>query len=102
PRQPHGKVTQMQPFEINVPDADIDDLRDRLNRTRWPDQIPGSGWDYGTDLAYLKELCEYWRTSFDWRKAEAELNQYDQFLTEVDGQRIHFLHVRSANPDAFP
>ena len=92
----------IRPFRVEVSDADIDDLHDRLARTRWPDQIPGSGWGYGTDRAYLQDLCEYWRTTFDWRAQEARFNQWPNFLTEIDGQQIHFIHARSDNPDAVP
>jgi microsomal epoxide hydrolase len=92
----------VEPFEIRVPDAVLDDLRERLARTRWPDQIPGSGWDYGTDLAYLKELCAYWRHGFDWRAQEARLNRFDHFRTGIDGQPLHFVHQRSPEPGALP
>ena len=80
------------PFRIHVPDAVLDDLRVRLGHTRWPDQIPDSGWDYGTHLAELAELCEYWRTDFDWRAAETTLNRFPHFLTSIDGQQVHFIH----------
>ncbi len=93
---------EIRPFRVEVPDAVLDDLRDRLARTRWPDQIPGSGWDYGTDLAYLQDLCEYWRSTFDWRAQEARFNRWPHFLTDIDGQQIHFIHARSENPDALP
>jgi len=92
----------MRPFRIEIPQADLDDLRDRLTRTRWPDELPDVGWDRGVPLAYLKELAEYWRTEYDWRAAEAKLNQYPQFITEIDGAKVHFLHVRSPEPDALP
>jgi microsomal epoxide hydrolase len=93
---------EIRPFRIEIPQADIDDLRDRLARTRWPDEIPGGGWDYGIPLGYMKELAEYWRTAYDWRKHEARLNEFPQFTTTIDGQNVHFLHVRSAEPDALP
>ena len=92
----------IKPFRIDIPQADLDDLTDRLARTRWPDELPDAGWDYGISLDRVRELAEYWRTSYDWRKHEAELNQYPQFTTEIDGQNIHFLHVRSSHPDALP
>jgi pimeloyl-ACP methyl ester carboxylesterase len=92
----------VQPFEVSIPQERLDDLRERLARTRWPSEMPGVGWDRGVPLAYLQELAEHWRTSYDWRKHEAELNEHPQFTTTVDGQNIHFLHVRSAEPDAFP
>ena len=91
-----------QPFAISVPDAVLDDLRDRLSRTRWPDAIPGTGWEYGADVDYIRELCEYWRTGFDWRAREAELNQYPGFLCEVDGVDLHFWHVRGKGPNPMP
>lgn len=93
---------QLQPFTIDIPQAELDDLYDRLARTRWPNQLPGLGWSRGVPLDYLQELVEYWRTSYDWRKHEAQLNAYPQFITEIDGQQIHFLHVRSPEPDALP
>lgn len=92
----------IRPFRVEVPEEVLNDLRDRLARTRWPDQIPGSGWDYGTDLAYLQGLCEYWRTQFDWRAQEDRFNRWPHFLTEIDGQQIHFIHARSDDPDALP
>jgi pimeloyl-ACP methyl ester carboxylesterase len=95
-------MNDIHPFRIHVPQADLDDLADRLSRTRWPDELPGAGWDYGIPLARVRELAERWRTGYDWRAHEAALNAYPQFVTEIDGQRVHFLHVRSANPDALP
>jgi pimeloyl-ACP methyl ester carboxylesterase len=92
----------IQAFRIDIAQADLDDLRDRLARTRWPDQLAGVGWDYGIPLDYVRELAEYWRTGYDWRVHEARLNAFDQFTTVIDGQRVHFLHVRSAEPDALP
>ncbi|MDO3683635.1 epoxide hydrolase family protein [Micromonospora sp. C28ISP2-4] len=92
----------IEPFRVHVPQADLDDLADRLARTRWPDELPGAGWDYGIPVARVRELAEHWRTAYDWRGAEAELNRYPQFTTTIDGQNIHFLHVRSADPDALP
>ena len=92
----------IRPFRIDVPQAALDDLHDRLARTRWPDELPGVGWDYGVPLDYLRGLAEHWRTSYDWRAQEARLNTHPQFTTTVDGQNIHFLHVRSAAPDAMP
>ena len=74
----------------------------RLARTRWPDQAPGAAWAVGTDVAWLQALVAYWRDGFDWRAAEARLNAFPQFITEIDGQDIHFLHVRSPEPDALP
>ena len=92
----------IRPFRIDVPQADLDDLRDRLARTRWPDELPSVGWAYGVPLGYLKELAEYWRTSYDWRPHEALLNRLPQFITTIDGADVHFLHVRSPEPEALP
>jgi pimeloyl-ACP methyl ester carboxylesterase len=93
---------QLRPFRIDVPQADLDDLRSRLAATRWPSELPGVGWSRGVPVSYLKELAEYWRTSYDWRKHEAALNEHPQFLTTIDGANVHFLHVRSAEPHALP
>ena len=90
------------PFKIQVPDAVLADLKQRLTRTRFPGEIPDVGWDYGTNLAYLKELVTYWREKFDWRAAERRLNQFDQFKTNIDGVDIHFIHQRSKVPNALP
>jgi epoxide hydrolase len=92
----------IRPFRIEIPQADLDYLHDRLANARWPGELPGVGWDRGMPLGYLKELAGYWRTQYDWRAAEAQLNSRPQFITEIDGQRIHFLHVRSAKPGAKP
>jgi epoxide hydrolase len=93
---------EIRPFRIDIPQADLDDLRERLERTRWPDEISGVGWSRGVPLDYLKELAEYWRTTYDWREHEATLNKLAQFTTTIDGQNIHFLHMRSTEPDALP
>jgi microsomal epoxide hydrolase len=92
----------IQPFRIQVPDAVLDDLRERLARTRFPDEVNDDDWSYGTSLAYLKQLCDYWQKKFDWREQEAALNRFDQFTTEIDGLRIHFIHQRSKDPGALP
>ena len=99
---PERSDAEIRPFRIEVPETDLDDLRDRLARTRWPDELPGVGWSRGVPLGYLKELAEYWRTDYDWRANEARLNGFPQFTTVIDGQVIHFLHVRSPEPDALP
>jgi epoxide hydrolase len=93
---------QVHPFRIEIPQADLDYLHDRLAHARWPGELPGVGWTRGVPLDHLKELAGYWRTGYDWRVQEATLNRYPQFTTEIDGQRIHFLHVRSDRPDAQP
>jgi pimeloyl-ACP methyl ester carboxylesterase len=93
---------EIRPFRIEVPHTDLDDLRERLARTRWPGELPGVGWDYGVTLGYAKEVAEYWRTGYDWRRYEARLNAFPQFTTTIDGANVHFLHVRSLEPDALP
>jgi epoxide hydrolase len=94
--------TTVHPFRIDIPQADLDDLRDRLHRTRWPDELPGVGWTRGVPLGYLKQLAAYWADGYDWRKQEARLNEFPQFTTTIDGAGVHFLHVRSPEPDAVP
>jgi epoxide hydrolase len=94
--------TRIRPFRIEIPQAELDDLRDRLLRTRWPDELPGVGWTRGVPLGYLKELAGYWRDGYDWRKQEASLNELPQFTTTIDGANVHFLHVRSPEPGALP
>jgi pimeloyl-ACP methyl ester carboxylesterase len=89
-------------FRVEIPQADLDDLHDRLARVRWPDEVPGTGAVRGTPTERVRELAEYWGTGFDWRAAEDRLNRYPQYTTEIDDQRIHFLHVRSERPDATP
>ena len=92
----------IEPFTIHVDDAVLADLDARLARTRFPDQIADTGWEYGTPVDYVRELVEYWRNGYDWRAEEARLNGFDHFRTSIDGQSIHFVHARSPNPDAFP
>jgi pimeloyl-ACP methyl ester carboxylesterase len=92
----------LQPFRIEIPQADVEYLRDRLANARWPGELPGVEWARGIPLDYMKDLAGYWRTQYDWRAQEAKLNQFPQFTTEIDGQRIHFLHVRSGQPGAKP
>ncbi|MBV9208488.1 MAG: epoxide hydrolase [Actinobacteria bacterium] len=93
---------QITPFEVHVPQSELDDLRERLARTRWIDEFPARGWLYGTSRTYLQELCGYWRTGFDWRACEARLNSFGQVMMDVDGQRIHAVHARSPEPEALP
>jgi epoxide hydrolase len=95
-------IDSIRPFRIEIAQADLDYLRDRLAHARWPGELPGVGWTRGVPVEYLKELAEHWRTGYDWRAQEAVLNRYPQFTTDIDGQRIHFLHVRSDREDARP
>ena len=92
----------VQPFRVSIPDAELEDLQGRLASTRWPDELPDVGWSRGVPLGYLKELTEYWQDVYNWRQWEAKLNEYAQFTTTIDGQNVHFLHVRSPEPDALP
>jgi pimeloyl-ACP methyl ester carboxylesterase len=105
--------TEIRPFRIEIPQADLDDLQERLARTRFANELPPDtsrpqtgpvmpGWEYGVPVGYVRDLVEYWRHKYDWRAWEARLNAYPQFITEIDGQPIHFLHVRSPQPDAVP
>jgi len=94
--------TQPQSFTLAVPDPEIADLRERLARTRYPDQTPGEPWAYGTDVAYLKEAAEYWRTSFDWRSEEGRLNAFPQYKVPLRGVDLHFLHVPGKGPTPCP
>jgi epoxide hydrolase len=104
-RQAHTPATtdaEIRPFRIDIPQADVDDLHQRLDRTRWPSELTGIGWSRGVPVDYLKGLVEFWRTGYDWRAHEARLNAYPQFTTEIDGQSIHFQHVESPEPNATP
>ncbi len=91
---------EIRPFTIEVPQADLDDLQARLERTRFAPAAPGDSWEYGTPESYLREMVDHWRTGFDWRAQETRMNAYPNFRTEIDGQTIHFVHVRSAEPGA--
>jgi pimeloyl-ACP methyl ester carboxylesterase len=93
---------EMIPFRIDVPDADLADLRERLRQTRWPEAETVSDWSQGVPLAYLQDLCAYWAEGYDWRAAETRLNALPQFRTEIDGLMIHVVHVRSPHPGALP
>ena len=92
----------MREFTIEIPQAQLDDLNRRIAATRWPDEIPGTGWSRGAPLSYVRELASYWGTRYDWRAAEREMNAIPHFMTELDGANVHFLHIRSKEPDAMP
>ena len=96
-----GTLT-VRPFEVAVPQADLDDLRARLARTRFAAEVDGDGWEHGAPVSYLRDMVEHWSSSFDWRAQEARMNEYPHFLTEIEGQTVHFLHVRSAYAEATP
>ncbi|HEX4107494.1 MAG TPA: epoxide hydrolase [Solirubrobacteraceae bacterium] len=95
-------VSDITPFRVAVPDADLQDLRERLARTRWPERETVTDWSQGIPLDYVREVCDYWAREYDWRRFEAQLNGYEQGLTNIDGVDIHFLHAPSAEPDARP
>jgi pimeloyl-ACP methyl ester carboxylesterase len=98
PIAPHRAV----PFSIAVPESALTDLRDRLALARWPDQLPGTTWEYGADTAYLKELARYWQSEFDWRAREAQVNALDHYRATIEDLTIHFVRARNADPDAIP
>jgi pimeloyl-ACP methyl ester carboxylesterase len=95
-------MTAATPFRIHVPDSTLADLRERLARVRWPDEVPGSGWAYGTDLATMKDLVAYWRDGFDWRAQEAALNAWPQFTAPIGGIDVHFVHAPGQGPNPMP
>ena len=92
----------IQPFSVNIPQPILDDLKLRLKQVRWPDEITDSGWNYGSNLSYMKELTEYWQHTFDWRKIENEINSYPNFTAEINGHQIHFLHIRGIGKRSVP
>ncbi len=93
---------EIVPYRIEVPQAALDDLNNRLSLARWPDELPDAGWDYGVPLRFVQETAEYWRTAFNWREQEARLNELPQFATTIQGVNVHFFHVRSPEPGATP
>lgn len=97
-----AQESDFRPFRIDIPQDDLDDLKYRLSRTRWVDALPGAGWKYGVSLDYVKELAAYWEHDYDWRKHERRLNEYPQFMTTIDRANIHYLHIKSPEPGAFP
>lgn len=99
---PAAAGEEVRPFQIQVEDAVLRDLQERLARTRFPDQLQGAGWDYGVEAGYLRGLVEHWRTRYDWRAWERRLNQLDQYKTTIDGLEIHFIHQRSREKNALP
>lgn len=97
-----ANATDIRPFTVDIAQADLDDLADRLSRTRLPQAAPGDDWDYGVPNSYLRETVEHWRTGFDWRAQEARMNEFPHYLTEIDGQTVHFIHVPSVETNATP
>lgn len=95
-------MSELKPFKISIDDAVLDDLKQRLTNTRWPEAELVNDWSQGTPLTYLQDVCRYWANEYDWRRCEAEINQYPQFMTEIDGLDIHFLHIESPHAEAQP
>jgi pimeloyl-ACP methyl ester carboxylesterase len=93
---------EIEPFSIRVPGEDLDDLRDRLRRTRWPDQVEGAGWEYGSNLEYLRDLVAYWKEDFDWRAFERDLNAFAHYRTDIDGHALHFIRHAGVGPRPLP
>jgi hypothetical protein len=94
--------TSIRPFHVSIPQSALDDLRQRITATRWPDAETVTDASQGVQLATMQKLAQYWGTDYDWRKCEAKLNAFPQFVTDIDGLEIHFIHVRSKNPNALP
>src|SRR6202167_2172368 len=99
---PESGPATIQSFKMHVPDGVLIDLRHRLAETKWPDQLPGTTWEYGADIKKVRALADYWENHYDWRTQEAKINRFDQFTTEIDGQQIYFIDQRSPRPDAIP
>ena len=97
-----SETLNIRPFRVEVPQDDLDDLRERLARTRWADEVEGAGWDYGTSLGYLRELTDYWREGFDWRAQEEAINRFTNFRATIGGFGLHFIHERGKGPDPLP
>jgi pimeloyl-ACP methyl ester carboxylesterase len=93
---------ELRPYRVDIPQSDLDDLAGRLSRTRFPDELSDAGWSYGVPLGYVRELVDHWLHGYDWRAHEARINEHPQFVTTIDGEQVHFLHVRSPEPDALP
>jgi epoxide hydrolase len=95
-------TTELLPYRVDIPQADLDDLAARLSSTRFPDELSDVGWSYGVPLGYVRELVDHWLNGYDWRAHEARINEHPQFVTTIDGEQVHFLHVQSPEPDALP
>jgi hypothetical protein len=94
--------TEVRPFKVEIPEADLEDMRARIASTRWPDKETVKDQSQGVQSAPIQELARYWASDYDWRKVEAALNRFPQFMTEIDGLDVHFIHVRSKHEDALP
>ena len=98
----HSMPRKTETFQVEVSELILDDLRHRLLQTRWPGEIEGSDWDYGTNLSYVKELCEYWRTTYDWRKHESRINSFNNLITDISDLKIHFIWEKGKGPNPIP
>src|SRR5260370_11918918 len=92
PKAQKDSTASIRPFKMHVPESVLADLHRRLAETKWPDQLPGTTWEYGADIKKVRQLADYWQTQFDWRAQEARINQFDQFTTEINGQQSYFIH----------
>jgi|TARA_R110000822_G_scaffold51784_6_gene134575 pimeloyl-ACP methyl ester carboxylesterase len=92
----------IEKFKVNIPQSELDDLNERIKKVRWPDEIENSDWKYGTSLSYTKELADYWLKEFDWRTIEKQINSFPNFIANIDGNKIHFLHIKSKKKNAIP
>lgn len=97
-----SQEANVKPFEVRIPQATLDDLNERLGATRWTDEVAHARWDYGANLSYIQELCEYWQDTFDWRAQEERINRFNHFRAEVDGFGIHFIHERGKGENPTP
>jgi hypothetical protein len=97
-----AEATAIRPFQVNIPEADLGDMRRRINATRWPEKETVADFSQGVPLATVVKLAKYWATAYDWRKVETQLNAVPNFITEIDGLDIHFIHVRSKHENALP
>jgi pimeloyl-ACP methyl ester carboxylesterase len=101
-QQNKNAMKKVSEFKVNIPQSELDDLKERLKKVRWPGEAPGSAWHYGTSEAYLKDLVNYWMTKYDWRKQEALLNKYPQYIAEVDGIKVHFQYIKGSGKNSKP
>jgi len=92
----------MKPYQVQIDEATLQDLRERLERTRWPDEPEHAGWNYGIPFEYMRQIVEYWRTQFDWRAQERYINSFANYRTDVDGIGIHFIYERGRGPKPLP
>jgi epoxide hydrolase len=97
-----AQAAAIKPFKAHIPDGVLDNLRRRLAEAKWPDQLPGTTWEYGADVGAMRELADSWQKEYDWRAQEVRIKRFEQFTTEINGQQIHCIHQRSPRADAIP